>query len=240
MQHDRAGKTVILFPDVPQSVVPLILIIMSFGCYLVCAYTWLCWSAATRLNIYIEDGGAFVYFITTVRYRSVPEKPMLKILVSFQTFPNLVSFQTKIHQLSTQKNRSKDTLKPEMQRQWTHLLQYINARFAERQQKCMPPDPLARTESRDHVTNLRKGQPPQLLFFWFRRPCKMVKQITVASAWNVTSNSFYYFVSLLLALPHLLFTSGAHKKNHFSDFAIKAWIANNLQLNYQAANQFNM
>ena len=39
IQHDWAGKTVILFPDIlyRQSAVPLILIIISFDCDLVCA-----------------------------------------------------------------------------------------------------------------------------------------------------------------------------------------------------------
>ena len=41
MHHDRGGNTVILFPDIPPAILPLILIIMSFDCNLVCACAYI-------------------------------------------------------------------------------------------------------------------------------------------------------------------------------------------------------
>ena len=61
MQHDWAGKTVILFPDIlyRQSAVPLILIIISFDCDLVCACVYKYDYFDQRHLTHIEDGSTF-------------------------------------------------------------------------------------------------------------------------------------------------------------------------------------
>ena len=100
------------------------------------------------------------YFMTTVRYRhsAVTEK----------SYTKKIMHPLKIYQLSAQKNRSKDTLKLEMQREWTHPLYKCKVK----ETLCGNSSGVSMTadtrldsptiESRDHVTNLRKGLLPQL------------------------------------------------------------------------------
>ena len=92
-----------------------------------------------------------------IAIQRLSKTPMLKTLFTFQFIQsqqNIENFQTMYP-----KHRCKDTLKPEMQREWTHLLYKCKVKNT----PCENRRPTTHPElNSDHVTNLRNILPPYL------------------------------------------------------------------------------
>ena len=169
MQHDRAEKTGIYFSQIYlRSVVSS----YSHNCHSInviwscaCAYKWLFWPTATRSNIrrrilmwMLRDHRALATFA---------EIAYAKNLVSFQIMHPHKTLQ--IHQLSTPKNSSKDTLKPEMQREWTHPQHKCRVKENMLCGKACPRTPLELNHATTSLICGKACSPHN--FFWYRRPC---------------------------------------------------------------------